>query len=235
MKLPSPEPNAVRLLLLVLIAAGAMAFLFAGGYRFLSFHNLVAHKDALIDWADARPLLAPGIWVATYLVLGLFGLPGSTVLNLSAGLLFDFWEGLLLVVVGSTLASSVAFLSFRYLLGDFVEERMRRRFPHLLEGLEREGAYFVLTLRLLPVIPFSATNVILAISPVRFTPFLVFSLLGLLPRYLLYVYAGAHLGDVQNPDDLWSPPLVGALAVLAVLPWLVKGVLRQMKHRFKGS
>lgn len=230
MKLPSPEPNAVRLLLLVLIAAGAATFLLAGGYRFLSFDNLVAHKDALIDWADGRPLLAPGVWVAAYLVLGLFGLPGSTVLNLSAGLLFDFWEGLLLVVAGSTLASAVAFLSFRYLLRDFVEERVRRRFPHLLEGLEREGVYFVLTLRLLPVIPFSATNLILAISPVRFAPFLVFSLLGLLPRYLLYVYAGTHLGDVENPDDLWSLPLVGALAVLAVLPWLVRGVLSLMKR-----
>ena len=235
MKLPSPEPNAIRLPLLAVIAAGAVAFLLAGGYRFLSFDNLVAHKDALIDWADARPLLAPGVWIAAYLVLGVFGLPGSMVLNLSAGLLFDFCEGLLLVVAGSTLASAVAFLFFRYVLGDFVEERMQRRFPHLLEGLEREGVYFVLTLRLLPVIPFSATNVILAISPVRFTPFLVFSLLGLLPRYLLYVYAGAHLGDVQNPDDLWSPPLVGALAVLAVLPWLVKGVVRQMKHWLKGS
>jgi uncharacterized membrane protein YdjX (TVP38/TMEM64 family) len=232
MKVPSPEPNAVRLLLLALVAAGAVAFLLAGGYRFLSFDNLVAHKDALIDWADARPLLAPGVWGAAYLVLGLFGLPGSTVLNLSAGLLFDFWKGLLLVVVGSTLASAVAFLSFRYLLRGFVEERMRRRFPHLLEGLEREGVYFVLTLRLLPVIPFSATNVILAVSPVRFAPFLVFSILGLLPRYLLYVYAGAHLGDVQNPNDLWSLPLVGVLAALAVLPWLVKGVLRQMKHWF---
>ena len=129
MRLPSPKPNAVRLLLLALIAAGAVAFLLAGGYRFLSFNNLVAHKDAVIDWADARPLLAPGVWVAAYLVVGLFGLPGSTVLNLSAGLLFDFWEGLLLVVAGSTLASGLAFLSFRYLLGDFVEERMRRRFP----------------------------------------------------------------------------------------------------------
>ena len=231
MRLSSPKANAGRLLLLALIAAGVVAFLLAGGYRFLSFDNLVAHKDALIDWADARPVLAPGVWAAAYLVLGLFGLPGSTVLNLSAGLLFGFWEGLLLVVAGSTLASAVAFLSFRYLLGDLMEERMRRRFPRLLEGLEREGVYFVLTLRLLPVIPFSATNVILAISPVRFGSFLFFSLVGLLPRYLLYVYAGAHLGDVQNPDDLWSPPLVGVLAALAVLPWLVKSVLRQMKRR----
>ena len=71
----------------------------------------MAHKDALIDWADARPLMAPGVWMAAYLVLGLFGLPGSTVMNLSAGLLFGFREGLLLVAAGSTLASAVAFLS----------------------------------------------------------------------------------------------------------------------------
>ena len=89
----------------------------------------------------------------------------------------------------------------------------------------------MLTLRLLPVIPFSATNVILAISPVRFVPFLVFSLLGTAaPLSSLYVYAGTHLGDVENPDDLWSLPLVGALAVLAVLPWLVKGVLGRTKR-----
>jgi uncharacterized membrane protein YdjX (TVP38/TMEM64 family) len=229
-KVPSPGPNATRLVLLALIVAGALVFLLGGGYRFLTFDNLVAHKDALIDWADARPLLAPGVWLAAYVVLGLFGLPGSTVMNLSAGLLFEFREGLLLVIAGSTLASALAFLSFRYLLGDLVEERLRRRFPRVLEGLEREGAYFVLTLRLVPVIPFSATNVILAISPVRFVPFLVFSLVGLLPRYLLYVYAGAHLGDVQNPSDLWSLPLVGSLAALTILPWLVKGISRRMKR-----
>jgi uncharacterized membrane protein YdjX (TVP38/TMEM64 family) len=209
--------------------AGAVAFLVGGGYRFLSFDNLVAHRNALIDWADARPLLAAGLWILTYLALGLFGLPGSTVLNLSAGLLFHFREGLLLVVAGSTLSSAAAFLSFRFLLRDIVEERIRRRYPHLLERLEREGAYLVLTLRLLPVIPFSATNVISAISPIRFAPFLTFSVLGLLPRYLLYVYAGSHLEDVRSLNDLWSPPLVGALAALAVLPWLLRGVLRNTK------
>ncbi len=230
MKPPWPELTPLRLLMLVLIVAGGVAFLLAGGLRLLTFDNLVAHKDALIEWADARPLMAPGVWMAAYLVLGLFGLPGSTVMNLSAGLLFGFREGLLLVAVGSTLASAVAFVSFRYLLWDLVEERMRRRFPHLLEGLEREGSYFILTLRLLPVIPFSVTNVILAISPVRFVPFLVYSLLGLLPRYLLYVYAGTHLGEVENPADLWSLPLVGVLALLAVLPWLIKGVLGRTKR-----
>ena len=179
--------KAVRSVLVVVLAAGIAAFFLAGGYRFLSFDHVVAHKDALIEWADAHTVLAPAAWAAAYLALGLFGLPGSTVLNVSAGMLFDFPKGLLLVVSASTLASSLAFLSFRYLFRGFFEARLRRRFPAMIEGLEREGLYFIFALRLLPVIPYSAANFLLAISPLRFWPCLVVSLLALLPRYLLYL------------------------------------------------
>ncbi len=224
-------PLAVRLALLAVLAAGFVAFLLAGGHRVLTFEELVAHKDALVAWAVAHPVLAPSLWIGAYLVLGLFGLPGSTVLNLSAGLLFRFQQGLALVVLGSTVASAVAFLSFRYLLRDMAETLVRKRFPELLATLEREGTYFVLTLRLLPVIPYSATNVLLAISPVRFWPCLLLSLLALLPRYLLYVYAGTHLGDIRNPDDLFSPQLVAVLALLAVLPFVIRWALPRLKRR----
>lgn len=224
-------PRAVRLLLLAVVAAGFGTFLLAGGRRFLTFEALVEHKDALVAWAVVHPVLAPSIWIGAYLVLGLFGLPGSTVLNLSAGLLFRFQQGLALVVLGSTLASAVAFLSFRYLLRDMAEAFVRKRFPELLATLEREGTYFVLTLRLLPVIPYSATNVVLAISPVRFWPCLFLSLLALLPRYFLYVYAGTHLGDIHNPDDLWSPQLVGVLALLALLPLLLRWIVPWVRRR----
>ena len=223
-----------RLLLLAVLAAGVAVFLLMGGTRFLSFDELVAHKDDLIAWADARPVLAPAAWVAAYLLLGLFGLPGSTILNLSAGLLFDFQKGLLLVVGTSTLASSLAFLSFRYLFCDFVETRLQHRFPHVVEGLEREGLYFVFTLRLLPVIPYSVTNLLLAVSPVRFWPCLAVSLVALMPRYLLYVYAGTHLGDLESPGDLWSPKLIATLSFLGVLPWILHRALPHMK-RWRGS
>jgi len=225
------RPNVPRYCLLALLLAGIAAFVAGGGHRFLSFDQLVAHKDALIAWTDARPVEAAAIWVTAYLFLGLCGLPGSTVLNVSAGLLFGFEEGLALVVSASTLASSCAFLSFRYLFFDWVEERARRRFPHLIEGLEREGLYFVFTLRLLPVIPWSATNLVVAVSPVRFWPCLLVSLVALMPRYLLYVYAGTHLGDLQSPKDLWSPRLVVLLSLLAVVPWLVHWGVRRWKRR----
>jgi uncharacterized membrane protein YdjX (TVP38/TMEM64 family) len=145
---------------------------------------------------------------------------------LTAGVLFDFWKGLGLVALASTAASAVAFLSFRYLFRDFVESRVRGRLREVEEGLRREGAYFVFALRLLPGIPYSVTNLVLSISPVSFGTYLSMSLLALLPRYALYVYAGTHLGDVQNPDDLFSRSLIAVLALLAVLPWIVRRVVR---------
>jgi uncharacterized membrane protein YdjX (TVP38/TMEM64 family) len=89
----------------------------------------------------------------------------------------------------------------------------------------------VFALRLLPVIPYSVSNLVLSISPVSFGTYVGMSLLALLPRYALYVYAGTDLGDVKNPEDLLSPPLIGVLAVLAVLPWVVKRIVRHSKSK----
>ncbi len=232
MSLASLRTNAPRVAWLSLLVAGVGLFFFLGGHHTLTFGQLVANKDALIDKADAHPILAPIAFVMAYLVLGLFGLPGSTMLNLTAGLLFDFWEGLFLVVLSSLLASSLAFLSFRYLFRGYVEDKVRSRFPTLEEDLRREGAYFVFALRLLPVIPFSFSNLVLAVSPVSFFTYLVMTVLALLPRHLLYVYAGMHLGDLQDPDDLYSPALIGVLAALALLPWVLKWTAPRMKAKF---
>jgi uncharacterized membrane protein YdjX (TVP38/TMEM64 family) len=226
------QNNALRLVWLSLLVAGVGLFFFLGGHHTLTFDRLVANKDALIARADAHPLLAPVVFVVAYLVLGLLGLPGSTMLNLAAGLLFDFWEGLCLVIFSSLLASSLAFWSFRYLFRSYVEEKVRSRFPRLEEDLLREGAYFVFALRLLPAIPFSFSNLVLAVSPVSFFTYVVMTMLALLPRHLLYVYAGLHLGDLQDPDDLYSPALIGVLAVLALLPWFLKWAAPKMKAKF---
>ncbi len=234
MDLAPTKQNAPRIALLALLIAGIAAFFLLGGYRTISFEQLVEHKDALVDLARAHPVLASLSFLAAYLTLGLFGLPGSTVLNITAGLLFEFWMGLLLVVLGSTLASALAFFSFRYLFRNFVDAKVRARFPRLEEDLEREGAYFVFAMRMFPVIPYSVTNLVLAVSPVRFLPYLFLSLLGLLPRYLLYVYTGDNLGDIQHPDDLFSPALIGVLALLAVLPWALKWAAPRIKRRFTG-
>ncbi len=224
--------NSIRYAFFCVLAAGVAAFFLLGGHNKITFEQLVANKDSLVSLADEHPLVAGSAFVTVYLILGLFGLPGSTVLNLTAGLLFHFVEGLMLVVLASTLASSLAFFSFRYLFRDFVEARVRARFPNLEEDLRREGAYFVFAMRLFPVIPYSVTNLVLAVSPVSFRVYVGLSLLALLPRYLLYVYAGTHLGEVRSPSDVLSPSMIGVLAVLAVLPWFLKWAAPKIKRQF---
>jgi uncharacterized membrane protein YdjX (TVP38/TMEM64 family) len=232
MNLASLKTNAPRLALLIVIGAGVVTFFILGGHRAITFETLVGHKDALIERANDHPILAPISFLAAYLILGVFGLPGSTALNVTAGMLFEFWKGLLLVTLGSTLASALAFFCFRYLFRTYVDQIVRARFPKLEEDLEREGAYFVFAMRLFPVIPYSLTNMVLAVSPVRFLPYLLVSLLALLPRYILYVDAGANLGEVRDLNDLLSPYLIGVLAVLALLPWALKRLAPVLKRRF---
>jgi uncharacterized membrane protein YdjX (TVP38/TMEM64 family) len=221
--------NVPRLALFAVVAAGATAGVLLGWHHYLTFANLVAHKDALMALADTRPWLAPLLFCAAYAILGLCGLPGSRVLILTAGALSDFWKGLGLVALASTGASALAFLSFRYLFRDVVESRVRGKLREAEEGLRREGAYFVFALRLLPGIPYSVSNLVLSISPVSFGTYVGMSWLALLPRYMLYVYASTHLGDVQNLDDLFSPSLIAVPALLAVLPWIVKRVAHRMR------
>ncbi len=235
MDLTLARKNAPRVALLAVLIAGIAAFFLFGGYRRLTFEHLVEHKDEMVGLARAHPVAASLSFTGAYLALGLFGLPGSTVLNIAAGALFGFWLGLALVTLGSTIASVLAFFSFRYLFRNYVDAKVRSRFPKLEEDLEREGGYFVFALRMFPVIPFSVTNLVLAVSPVRFLPYLYLSLLGLLPRYLLYVYTGDNLGSVRSPNDLLSPSLIGALALLAVLPYILKWAVSRLRRKQAGT
>jgi len=225
------KTNAARLALLGVLAAGAAALFGFGEYRTFTFDHLVDHKDGLVALAEANPLLAPFAFVAAYLLLALFGLPGSTMLMVAAGLLFDFSYGLLMVVLASTLASSLAFVVFRYLFRSFVRTQVHRRFPDVEERLQREGLFFVFSLRLAPIVPYSATNLILAVSPVTFGTYFWVTLLAMFPRYLLYVYAGTQLGDVQELEDLYSPILVAVLTLLALLPWFLRFLVASRKSR----
>jgi uncharacterized membrane protein YdjX (TVP38/TMEM64 family) len=221
--------NRLRLALFGALVLGVGAFFVSGGHNLLSFGQLVAHKDQIVSQAAEHPFEAALAFLGAYLVLGLFGLPGNTVLYLAAGLLFGFANGLVLVLVGSTLASSLAFLSFRYLFGDFVEKWVKRRFPKLEKELARDDAFVVFSTRVLPVLPYSSANLILAVSPVRFAWYVAMTLVGLMPRYLLYVHAGTDLSALKDPNDLFSTSLVGALLLLAVLPWIFKWLFGKIK------
>lgn len=202
----------------------------------LSFETLRDNREALIAWRDANYALAVAGFVAAYVAIVAFSLPGATVATLTGGFLFGTFPGVLFNVVGATLGAVLIFLAARAGLGrrlskgiDTSEGRLKR----IKEGIQENQWSMLFLLRLLPVVPFFVANLLPALVGVRFRNFVLTTVLGIIPGALVFTSIGVGVGEVfdrgEAPDLslLWAPhvilPLLG-LAVLAALPMAIKAV-----------
>lgn len=176
--------------------------------------------------AEVQALHAAGPWTfalglfALFTLLSALALPGCSVLALAAGMVLGWWPGTLLVVLASTVGATVSFLAARHLWRDAVLRRWGHRMHRLQAGLARDGAFYLFSLRVAPVIPFALINPLMGLSAMPTRQFFVVSLLGMLAGSAAYVYAGTALARAQGWQDLASPPMGAALLLLAALPWL---------------
>lgn len=210
---------------------GLVAFYALGLHRYLSWDALRGQIDHWKGRVEANPLAAAGLFFLAYVAATSLSLPIATGLSLVAGALFGRWLGTGLVLVAATLGATLAFLSSRYVLRDVVQRRFAGRLRPLDEGIARDGAFYLLTLRLVPVFPFFLVNLGMGLTPLRVRTFVWVSLLGMLPGTFVYVNAGAELGSLATPADVFSPGLLLALALLGVVPLALRLLLR----RFVGS
>lgn len=223
----TPQPaRRLRLLVLGAVVAVAAAVYLTGTYRYLSagyaWDWVRGHLDDLKERVAEDLPLAAMLFFAAYVAVTALSLPAAAVLSLAAGALFGRWLGTGVVLLGATAGATLAFLSSRYLLRDFVRQRFGPRLAVLDDGVRREGAYYLLTLRLVPVFPFFLINLGMGLTPIRAATFAWVSLLGMLPGTFLYVNAGTELAGLDSPRDALSAPVLGSLALLGVLPLLLK-------------
>lgn len=205
--------RAALALVLCVLAAG----LYFHGDR-LSWEELKAQRDTLRGFTEARPVLSAAIFFLTYALVTSFALPIGPPLSVTAGALFDRVLGTLLVSCASTSGAAAAFLLSRYLFRDAVERRWGPRLEVVQRGVERDGAYYLLALRLSPLVPFTLINLAMGLTRMRLWTFWWVSQLGMLPITLLFVSAGVELGQMQSPRDALSPHLILLLSLAAVVP-----------------
>ncbi|MGF1659293.1 MAG: TVP38/TMEM64 family protein [Rubrimonas sp.] len=232
---PAPEGAADRLRRfapLALIALGAALGAWAFGDR-LSFEALEANRAALLDWRDAGPVRAAAIYMAVYVAMVAFSIPGAIWLTLAGGFLFGTWVAAGLIVVAATVGAALIFLAARSGFGDLLRKRAEGWLARLERGVRDNEVSFMLTLRLVPAVPFFIANLAPAFLGVRFRTYLWTTLVGIAPATAIYASVGAGLGEVfargERPDlgVIFSPPvllpLLG-LAALAAAPALYKAV-----------
>jgi pyruvate/2-oxoglutarate dehydrogenase complex dihydrolipoamide dehydrogenase (E3) component/uncharacterized membrane protein YdjX (TVP38/TMEM64 family) len=211
-----------RLVVLLVFAAAAAAFFAAGGHRYFSFENLKAQQGALEAWREAHPLRTAAAFFAVYVAFTSLSLPAASLMTLLAGALFGFGWGALLVSFASAIGATVAMLAARFVLRDWVQARFGARLHGINRGVEKEGGFYLFTLRLIPALPYFLINLAMGLTPIRPWTFYWVSQLAMLPATLIYVNAGTQLARLESLRGLLSWQLIGAFVLLGVFPLLAK-------------
>lgn len=225
---PSPAPSRLwpRLLLLGLIALAITAFYLFGLNDYFSWATVRTNVTTWKQQADENLALVLLAFCAVYVAVVALSLPVAVILSLVAGALFGRWLGTAVVSVCSTTGATLAFLFSRYLLRQWVQRRFGHRLGPLERGIERDGAFYLFTLRLIPVVPFWLINLGMGLTPMRVTTFAAVSWAGMLLGTFLYVNLGTNLAELESPRGLLSWKVLGSLALLGVVPLLVRFVVR---------
>jgi uncharacterized membrane protein YdjX (TVP38/TMEM64 family) len=222
--------------LLAGILVGAVVLFYALGlHHWFAWDAVRANLD---DWhAEVRAhlVLALLIYFLVYVAVTALSLPAATIVSLVGGALFGRWLGTAVVSLASTLGATLAFLSSRYVLRDWVQRRLGGRLEALQKGIERDGAYYLLTLRLVPLFPFWLINLGMGLTRMRVGTYAAVSWIGMLPGTFLYVNAGEALATLESPRDLVSAQLVLALALLGVVPLVIRWVVRWWRRPGQGG
>ena len=199
------------------ILLGAGLFYFFDPGDILSLEWLKTNQSLLDTFYQANSLAVMTGFVALFLVIGLFLLPGATLLSVCSGAVFGLPLGPLLVSLGSTLGAVLAFFVARYILRDWVEERFGERLQSIQAGLCENDIHYILVLRLVPLFPFFLVNIAMGASQVSWKMFMLGTLLGKLPATWVYANAGSHLVSLRSLSDITSPGMMGALTLLGLL------------------
>lgn len=220
-----------QILVLVLIALA-----FAAAWHFdltanLEFSVLQQRIDELRLWYDDNPLLAGVIYVAAYVLVTALSIPGAAVMTLAGGALFGFWYALLLVSFASSIGATLAFLVSRVLLRDWVQGRFGKQLSAVNAGFARDGAFYLFSLRLVPLFPFFVINLLMGLLPIRAWPFYWISQLGMLPATAVYVNAGTQLGQLDSAAGILTPSLLMSFVLLALFPYIARWLLGRLQAR----
>lgn len=218
------------ILIAVLIALIAGFFIFDLG-QYFSLAYLQAQRGELIALRDARPWMATLAFLGIYVLATALSLPGAAILTLAGGAIFGFWWGLVIVSFASTLGATGAFLVARYVAREGIQSRYDARLKAINAGIEKEGAFYLFTLRLVPLFPFFLINLLMGLTRMRVTTFFWISQLGMLPGTMVYVNAGTQLAQLESLGGILSPGLIGAFVLLGLFPLIAKKIVDAVKAR----
>jgi uncharacterized membrane protein YdjX (TVP38/TMEM64 family) len=222
-----------RWLLAAMLVLGVILFYATGLHERLSWNAVRGQLDDWLRLVDENLVLALLVYVSVYTAVTALSLPAASLLTLVGGALFGRWLGTAAVSFASTLGATLAFLSSRYLFRDLVQRRFTQKLESFDRGVETDGAYYLLVLRLVPLFPFFLVNLGMGLTSIRTWTYVWVSWLGMLPATFLYVNAGTELATIDSLKGIVSPSVLLSLALLGIVPLVIRKVIQ--RSRSKGN
>ncbi|MBQ76621.1 MAG: pyridine nucleotide-disulfide oxidoreductase [Gammaproteobacteria bacterium] len=217
---------------LVLGLAGFIgAFVYFDAGQFLTLEYLRSEQDNFSRLVQENPAVASIIYFCVYIAITASSLPGATIMTLAGGAVFGFWWGLLLVSFASTIGATLAMLVARFIFRDQVQVRFGKWTQRIDEGIQKEGAFYLFALRLVPLFPFFIINLAMGLTKISASRFFVVSQVGMFVGTAVYVNAGTQLGQLESLSGILSPGLLGSFALLGLFPLIAKKIVDFVRSR----
>lgn len=217
----------------IVVAAACLALVFFGLdlNHYLTLDGLKASLGQFEAWRAASPVWVGLAFFSLYVVVAALSLPGAVVMTLAAGALFGLWWGVLIVSFSSSVGATFSFLASRYLLRDNIQKHFGNRLQAINDGTAKDGAFYLFTLRLVPLFPFFVINLLMGLTPIRTRTFYWISQIGMLAGTVVYVYAGTQLAQLSGVSGIVSPGILMSFALLGLFPLLTKQFLSLLQRR----
>jgi uncharacterized membrane protein YdjX (TVP38/TMEM64 family) len=192
------------------------AFFYFDVTRYLSLEAFKAHREALLAYTEANFWMAVALFIGIYFLKTVFALPGSALLSLAGGFLFGSLIGALAVILAATTGAALAFLAVRYVLRDWVEHRFGDRLSPIRRGFDRNAFHHLLTLRLIPVIPFFLVNLVSSLTRIKLSTYVAATALGIIPGSFVFANAGHELASINALSEIAGPHVLVPFVLLLV-------------------
>ena len=225
----------IRIVIIVAIIAAAGA-IYCKYSEELNLERLADRESILRQFLESHPVLASCAAFSVYVLVTGLSLPGALVLSLTYAWLFGFWRSLLIVSFASTTGATIAFLLSRFLFRDWVRNRFSGRLSDFEKHWDADGPFYLLTLRLVPAVPFFIVNLMMGLTPIRTRTYWWVSQIGMLPGSIVYLYAGSTVPSLsvlskRGTAGILSVELLIGLSLLGASPWLIRWLVRRLKRQ----
>ena len=219
-------------IIVILVIAAIVAVFFAFDLQqYFTFEYLKSRQLAFEAYYNDHKLFAIAIYMAVYIAVTALSLPGATVMTLAGGAMFGIWLGVLLISFASSIGATLAFLVSRFLLRDYVQDKFGDKLEAVNEGVRKDGAFYLFTLRLVPLFPFFVINLVVGLTPIRTAIYYIVSQVGMLPGTFVYVNAGTQLAKIESAQGILSPGLILSFVLLGIFPLIAKRIVAFIQAR----